>query len=292
MFAIGSIEDGLRLTWSDQLLLEYHFQTGGSRTYWHPLRMPDSPVLTMDRPDDHIHHQGIWVAWKKVNGVNFWEQPKPGADPNGFGRIVHKKVLESSADSQAARFVTQNEWVDWRSVIHLNEVRRTVVYAPQDNHLIMDITLQFHPAGRDVTLDLNRGEPGRGGLFYSGLTIRFDNAMTPGRLLDADGRTETMDIFGSRSRWCGYAGRHQEDGQVYGMTVLDHPRNSRYPTAWWVRNSENYALIQPGLCYHEPFHLPAGDTLELEYRIVFHKGYVDTELIEGVEPGRGGLMVF
>ena len=280
MFAINSIDDGLRLTWDGQLVLGYHFQTRGPRTYWHPLRLPDSPVLTMDRPEDHVHHQGMWVAWKKVNGVNFWEQPKPGADPSGFGRIVHKDVLERSADSQTARFTTENAWIDWQDTVHLSEVRRTVVYAPQDNYLAMDLAFQFRPTGRDVTLDLNRGEPGRGGLFYSGLTIRFHNALTPGRLLDADGRTEPMDIYGSRSRWCGFAGRHQEDGQVYGITILDQPGNPRYPTTWWVRNAENYALIQPCFCYHEPLQIAADDTLELNYRIVVHKGYVDPDIVQ------------
>ena len=282
MFAVDSIDDGLRLTWNRELILDYHFQTGGPRTYWHPLRLPDSPVLTMDRPGDHIHHQGMWVAWKKVNGINFWEQAKPGGDSSRFGRIVHKKVLESSADSRLARFATENAWIDWQDVVHLNEVRQTSVYAPQDNYLILDVALSFRPADRDVTLDLNRGEPGRGGLFYSGLTIRFDNAMTPGQVLDADGRSETMEIFGSRSRWCGFAGAHREDGQVYGITMLDHPDNPRYPTTWWVRNAENYALMQPGLCYHEPYKLNQGDALELKYRIVLHRGYVDPDLIECV----------
>ena len=171
MFAIDSIDDGLRLVWDSDLILDYHFQTGGPRTYWHPLRLPNSPPLTMDRPGDHVHHQGMWVAWKKVNGVNFWEQPKPGGDPNG-----------------------------------------------------------------------------------------------------------------SRSRWCGFAGKHREDGQVYGVTVLDHPCNPRYRTTWWVRNSQNYALIQPCLCYHEPFELAVGDTLELKYRIVLHEGYVDPVLIVHVLP--------
>jgi hypothetical protein len=279
VFAIDSMDDGLRLTWNGKLILSYHFQTGGPRTYWHPLRLLDSPPLTMDRPGDHIHHQGMWVAWKKINGVNFWEQPKPGADPAGFGRIVHKKVLERSADSQSARFTTENEWIDWRDVVHLNETRRTAVYAPQDDHMIMDVALEFRPTNRNVTLDLSRGEPGRGGLFYSGLTIRFDNALTPGKLLDADGRTEPMDIYGSRSRWCGFSGQHREDGQVYGITILDRPDNPRYPTMWWVRSAENYALIQPCLCYHEPFELAVGDVLELKYRIVLHKGHVDPKLI-------------
>jgi len=281
VFAINSIDDGLRLTWDGQVVLDYHFQTGGPRTYWHPLRLPDSPVLTMDRPGDHIHHQGMWVAWKKVNGVNFWEEPKPDADPAGFGRIVHRNVLEHSADPGTACFTTENSWIDGQDVIHLNETRRTTMHAPQDDHLIMDIGLQFRPVDRDVKLDLNRGEPGKGGLFYSGLTIRFDNAMTPGQLLDADGRTEAADIYGSQSRWCGLAGKHQEDGQVYGITILDHSDNPRYPTTWWVRNTENYALIQPGPCYHEPYEIAMGDTLELNYRVVLHKGHVNVDLIEG-----------
>ena len=282
MFAIDSTDDGLRLTWNGQLIMEYHFQTGGPRTYWHPLQLPGSPALTMDRPGDHIHHQGMWVAWKSVNGVNFWEQSKPGADPGGFGRIVHNKILESSADSKSARFATQNQWIDWRNVVHLNEVRRTTVHAPQDDHLIMDFALQFRPENRNVTLDLKRGEPGKGGLFYSGLTIRFNNALTPGKLLDADGRTEPMDIYGSQSHWCGFAGQHQEDGQVYGITILDHPDNPRHPTTWWVRSAENYALIQPCLCYHKPFQLAAGHVLELKYRVVLHKEHVNPDLIEHI----------
>ena len=98
MLTLESIDDGLGLTWKGQTLLNYHFQTGGQRTYWQPLRLPDSPSLTMNQPEDHVHHQGMWVAWKKVDGVNFWEQPKPGEDPTGFGRIVHQRCVAQSAD--------------------------------------------------------------------------------------------------------------------------------------------------------------------------------------------------
>ena len=171
-------------------------------------------------------------------------------------------------------------WIDWRDVTHLSEVRQTKVHAPQKNYLTIDVAIQFYPADRDVTLDLSRGEPGKGGLFYSGLTIRFDNAMTPGQLLDADGRTENMDIFGNRSQWCGFSGRHGQDGQVYGITIVDHPDNPYSPTPWWVRNAENYALIQPSLCYHEPLELAEDDTLKLRYRVILHKGRVDPDVIE------------
>ena len=189
MFALESINDGLGLTWDGQTLLNYHFQTGGQRTYWQPLRLPDSPPLTMNQPEDHVHHQGMWVAWKKVNGVNFWEQPKPDEAPTGFGRIVHQRNVEQLTDVNKAQFTVENAWVDWQDVTHLREIRRTIVFPPEPDHLAIDVRLQFQAPGRAVTLDLNRGEPGSGGLFYSGLTIRFDNALTPGQLLDGDGRT-------------------------------------------------------------------------------------------------------
>ena len=280
MLTLESIDDGLGLAWNGETLLNYHFQTGGQRTYWQPLRLPDSPPLTMNQPEDHVHHQGMWVAWKKVNGVNFWEQPKPGEDPTGFGRIVHQRCVAQSADAEKAQFTVENAWIDWQDVTHLTEIRRTTVFPPEADHLVIDVRLQFQPHGRTVKLDLNRGEPGGGGLFYSGLTIRFDNALTPGQLLDGDGRTEPMDIFGKQSRWCGFAGTHAEDGAVYGATIIDHPSNPRHPTTWWVRNRENYGIIHPSPAYYEGFQLAPDDRLEFQYRIVLHKGYVNPDLIE------------
>ena len=280
MFSLESIDSGLGLTWNGQALLNYHFQTGGQRTYWHPLRLPGSPSLTMNQPEDHVHHQGMWVAWKKVNGVNFWEQPTLGADATGFGKIVHQRMVDESISAERAQFTAENAWIDWQGTTHLTEIRQTVVFPPRPDYLIIDVQIQFRPQGRDVTLDLNRGEPGRGGLFYSGLAIRFDNVMTPGQLLDADGRAEPMDIFGKQSRWCGFAGKHAADGQIYGATIIDHPSNPRHPTTWWVRNGKNYGILHPSPAYYETFHLAQGNQLKFKYRVILHKGVVNPDLIE------------
>ena len=280
MFVLEPIDNGLGLTWNGQTLLNYHFQTDGHRSYWHPLRLPDSPPLTMNQPDDHVHHQGLWVAWKAVNGVNFWEQPKPGDEPRGFGKIVHQGLLDQSANAEVAQFTAENAWIDWSGTTHLTEVRQTNVFAPQPDYLSIDLRLQLRPHERDVVLDLKRGEPGSGGLFYSGLTMRFDNTLTPGQLLDADGRTAAMDIFGKQSRWCGFAGTHAKNGGVYGATIVDHPSNPRHPTTWWVRNRKNYCLLHPSPAYYEPFHLAQTDQLEFKYRVLLHKGYVNPDLIE------------
>lgn len=285
MFSLESTDDGLRLAWDGHPVLQYNFLKGGNRPFVHPLRLPDSPALTTDRatvvPVDHLHHQGLWVGWKKVNGVNFWEQPQEGADPAGYGRILHQTMVTQEASDEHARFTTRNAWTDWNDVQHLTETREITVRAPRDGIMVVDFRTELDAHGREATLDLLRGEPGGPGLFYSGVAIRYNDAMSPGEFLDADGRSDVDEIFGSTSRWCGCSGRHSEDGQVYGITVIDHPQNPRYPTSWWLRNRKDFCLVQPSPSYHEPFDLALGEPLTLQYRIVVHRGAVSPQVIEG-----------
>ena len=44
------------------------------RPFVHPLRTPAGHVLTVDAPDDHPWHHGLWFTIKFVNGENFWEE--------------------------------------------------------------------------------------------------------------------------------------------------------------------------------------------------------------------------
>jgi hypothetical protein len=280
MFSLESSADRLRLTWDGRHILDYRLEPEGGVPFWHPLRMPGSPALTMDRPADHVHHRGMWLAWKKVNGVNFWEQPASGPETPGYGHILHRRVLSHSIGAEQARFSTASAWIDWRGRQILTDVRDTTVDAPREGYLAMDIALQLTATEQKVTLDLRRGEPGRGGLFYSGLAIRFANGMSPGRLVDAEGKTEAEEIFGSRSAWCGFAGRHSEDGQVYGIAVIDHPDNPCHPTSWWVRNAKNYALLHPSPTYDESIEVTPGRSLTFRYRIVLHLGYTDPGVID------------
>lgn len=280
MFSISETQDSLTVNWGGQEVLGYHFPEDGNRPYCHPLRLPGGQMLTMNEPGDHVHHQGMWVAWKKVNGVNFWEQPAPGEDATGFGRIVPQRIVERTAGTRLARIIAENAWIDWQGVTHLTERRQITLGEPTtpDTMKIL-VELEFLPNEREVILDLRRGEPGADGRFYSGLAIRFDNVLTPGSLLDADGRTEPMDIFGEQSRWCSFTSRHPADGEIYGAAIVDNVKNPRYPTTWWVRNRENYCLIHPSLVYYEPFHLASDEVLKLRYFVVLYRGQPDVEFL-------------
>lgn len=280
MFSFSQTQNSLTVSWDGQQVLGYHFPEDGNRPFCHPLNLPGAPPLTMNEPGDHVHHQGLWVAWKKVNEVNFWEQPTPGSDPTGFGKIVHQRIVAQSADADSASLTTENAWIDWQGTTHLTEQREITVHSPTADAMQISVSLTLHPNGREVVLDLRRGEPGADGRFYSGMAIRFDNIITPGSLLDADGRTEPMDIFGKQSRWCRFTSQHPTDNKTYGVAIVDHPDNPRYPTTWWVRNRENYCLIHPSLVYYEPLHLASDETLNLRYRVVLYRGEPNTGLFE------------
>ena len=275
MFSLTKTRHSLTIAWHDQQVLGYHFPEDGNRPFCHPLNLPGAPPLTMNEPGDHVHHQGLWVAWKRVNEVNFWEQPAPDADPTGFGKIVHQRIVSLNTAPDSASILTENAWIDWQDRTHLNETRRVTVYSPSDNSMQMAVGLTLRATERDVVLDLRRGDPGGMGRYYSGLAIRFDNSITPGKLLDADGRTEPMDIFGKQSKWCSFTSQHPVDNETYGIAIIDHPDNPRHPTPWWVRNRENYCLIHPSPVYHEPFRLAPDESLTLRYRVVLYRGQPD-----------------
>lgn len=280
MFSLSQTQHSLIIAWNNQQVLGYHFPEDGNRPFCHPLNLPGAPPLTMNEPGDHVHHQGLWVAWKKVNEVNFWEQPAQGADPTGFGKIVHQRIISHNANTDNANITAENAWIDWQGITHLTEHRKITVHAPSTDTMRISVSLILHPNEREVVLDLRRGDPGEMGRYYSGMAIRFDNIITPGNLLDADRRTKPMDIFGKQSRWCSFTSQHPTDNETYGVAIIDHPDNPRYPTTWWVRNRENYCLIHPSPVYYEPFRLAPDKTLTLQYSVVLYRGQPDAALFE------------
>ena len=68
------------------------------------------------------------------------------------------------------------------------------------------------------------------------------------------------------------------NNETYGVAIVDHPDNPRYPTTWWVRNRKNYCLIHPSPVYYEPFHLDPDEVLTLQYSVVLYRGKPDAAL--------------
>ena len=279
MFNLQKNPSSVQVDWNGDNLLAYQYGTG-SMPFWHPISMPGSPILTEDRPADHIHHHGLWLAWKSVNGVNFWEEPPSGAPEQGYGRIVNKDLDVLEVSSSSVEFVSTSSWLDWRDKEIISDLRRTLIHRPTDRGFVIDLSIELLPTEEDVILDLRRGEPGRGGFYYSGLVIRLNNKMGQGEILDADGNMDIGSIFGKQSRWCGYSGVHQSNGQRYSVVIIDNPANPRYPTTWWVRDRPGYSLLHPSPTYYEPLKIDAGTSVMFQYKVLFYNGPIPVDDVE------------
>lgn len=279
MFYLQKNTSSLQVNWNGDPLLAYQYGSG-SMPFWHPISMPGSPILTEDRPADHIHHHGLWLAWKSVNGVNFWEESPSGAPERGYGRIVNTDLNVVEVSSSSAEFIATTSWLDWRGKEIISDVRRTLIHRPTDTGFMIDLSIELLPTNGEVILDLRRGEPGQGGFYYSGLVIRLNDKIGQGEVLDADGHTDTESIFGSQSRWCGYSGVHQVNGKRYSVVIIDKPENPRYPTTWWVRNRPGYSLLHPSPTYHEPLKIDAGTSVTFKYKLLFYNGPIPVDDVE------------
>ena len=279
MFYLQKNTSSLQVNWNGDPLLAYQYGSG-SMPFWHPISMPGSPILTEDRPADHIHHHGLWLAWKSVNGVNFWEESPSGAPERGYGRIVNTDLNVVEVSSSSTEFIATTSWLDWRDKEIISDVRRTLIHRPTDTGFMIDLSIELLPTNGEVILDLRRGEPGQGGFYYSGLVIRLNDKIGQGEVLDADGHTDTESIFGSQSRWCGYSGVHQVNGKRYSVVIIDKPENPRYPTTWWVRNRPGYSLLHPSPTYYEPLKIDAGTSVTFQYKLLFYNGPIPVDDVE------------
>ena len=73
--------------------------------------------------------------------------------------------------------------------------------------------------------------------------IRLADAFTEKKgckIVDADGRTKMVEVWGKRSNWVDYSA--DVDGEKFGVAIFDHPSNLNHPTYWHARDYGLFAL--------------------------------------------------
>ena len=238
----------------EQPILEYRYDKRRPKTYVHPLFAPNGVPITLDSPEDHVHHRGIMLGWSNVNGFDFWGEVNPGA----HGQIVHQS-FEQLEEGEPATLTSLNHWVANGKVLLVE--RRTIrVPAPAPDAVRMEWESELRPRAGPVTLDASKH-------VYNGLGVRFARGMDGGRVLNAKGATEIEQANGQRAEWCAYRGAAgPEDGKCT-LAIFDAPGNPRHPTPFFVMN-RRFGYLSAAPTFREPFHLKRGETLRLRYALV------------------------
>jgi hypothetical protein len=254
----------------------YHYlpEEAPARPYFYPALAHAGVPVTRNYPmadvegesKDHPHHRSLWVAHGDVNGTDNWSEEK------GHGRTEHLAFEGRFSGPVAGGFREVNRWVTAAGEPLLSETRDVRIYAAEGPERILDLTLRFTPVAGDVTF----GDTKEGGLISVRVATSMDGDKG-GTIHNSEGGIGEKRTWGKTAAWCDYYGPSQ--GRVYGIALMDHPSNPRYPTYWHVRD---YGLMTANPFGHSYYYndkgrngslvLPAGKTTQWKFRLVAHPG--------------------
>jgi hypothetical protein len=261
----------LTLVANGQTVWVCHFAKEDVFPYFHPVSTVGGTVLTEMGPADHAHHRAMWLAWKYLNGVNYWDWVgKKESVPDGRTERVGDEKVEIG--HQGATLVL-NLCYSAAGKPVMDEKRTIVFGLPRpDGSYTMDWRMMYTARDKDVVFDRTPpAEASWGG--YAGLSYRATPAMRDFRVLDSEGRKD-MAGHGKNARWMDLSGVVDDKGQAAGVAMFDHPANPRHPTPWFMV-VDGFRYINPAFVFAEPYTLPAGKSCTLHYRVLVHEGMGD-----------------
>jgi hypothetical protein len=249
----------------DRLLFEYRYTSTRPKTYVHPLCAPDGSPLTLDGPEDHIHHRGVLLGWSDVNGYEFFGEDNPGLPK---GRIVHQR-FEQITGGPVPLVTAVNHWVGGNEVI-LTERRTITALPPVDGTVRMQWDSELKAAKPDTVLRAGKA-------VYNGLGIRLIRSMDGGRVLNSSGADTVAEVNGESASWAAYTGA-LPSGETAGVAIFDHPSNPRHPTPFFVMNRFGYISAAP--TFREALPLDTATALKLRFAVVTFMGETRRDNLE------------
>lgn len=260
----------------DSILWTYNHATEEGKPYFHPLSTTNGTVFSDLRPNDHPWHRGLWFSWKKINGLNYWEEDRDTGKPiEGYTRLLHTN--RNVSNNKAVQFQQALEYaptIDASPI--LLETRVITVTSPDsEGRYTIDWVSTFTAPSEDVILDrtpLPNQEGGKSYGGYAGLSLRMAKTSKPGSFTNEsnlrDGESHRIS-----SPWMTYT--VSDDSSVLFM---DHPKNITFPSKWYVAPSMPY--FSPAIIHDSAYTIPAQKSLTLRYRIVVSNDLFNSETID------------
>jgi hypothetical protein len=261
-----------------------YIHAGWPKPALYPILDADGTSYTRDFPfrknaaevPDHDWHRGVWFAHGAVNGHDLWRE----IPEKKTGRIVLDQILETR-DGPTGLLRTRSLWQTSESKTLLTEETTLRITRTADATLL----------DYDVKLLATHGPVTLGDTEEGTMAVRVNEAIrvTHGKNKEKRPGTGTLvnsagdsgiPAWGKRAAWAAYSGPIAE-GRVIGVALLEHPQNFRHPT-WW--HARPYGLLAANPFGRHDFEklkndptagdhvIPAGGSLLLRYRLVFHRG--------------------
>jgi len=282
MVAVGydivETPDSIALSNEGETIWQFNHRAEEGKPYIHPLattagqvfsdlRPQDGQVFSDLRPQDHPWHRGLWFSWKKINGVNYWEEDRNTGKSEGLTQLL--KTQRSVLPDKTVTVKMDLAYAPAKTGAVVMTEERTVTIHPPDNAgaYAIDWSAKFHALESDVVLDRTplAGQPeGKSWGGYAGFSLRMDKAVLDGTFTNSEG-ISGVEANRKAARWLSYS--TPEGGSVL---ILDHPDNLRHPVKWYF--VEKMPFMTPAVIHDAPHTIPAGKTLILRYRMIIYPG--------------------
>jgi hypothetical protein len=217
---------------------------------------------------DHPHHKGIYTAQDEINGVNNWSEGE------GHGWQVHKAFSGLYDGPVVGGFTEELDWTDHDRNVYMTETRRITFYNTPAQRRFFDYEIALCASEGPLII----GDTKEGGL----ISVRVASSMEAqrengGTIVNGLGGIGEAETWGRRAHWCDYSGPIGD--RLYGIALMDHPQNPRFPTYWHVRA---YGLMTANCVGRHHFtgdpgnrwdmKIAAGETKTWRYRVLVHNG--------------------
>ncbi len=275
-FTLEKDDQGITVKCDGKFFTRYLKKSGAKPILW-PLVGPTGKEMTRGYPmrevaanekKDHIHHRSLWFDHGDVNGISFW------AEDGKNGTIEHREYTKLDDGDQAV-IQTRNDWVTPEGKVICHDVRTMTFGAGPETRWI-DFQIKVTAAnGKAVFGDTKEGSFG---MRVAG-SMRVERNKG-GKIINSEGKTD-KDAWGKRASWVDYSGPvgNDDDREILGIAILNHPRSLRYPTYWHVRTYGLFAANPFGLhdflnskTANGALTLNDGESFEMFYRVILHKG--------------------
>ncbi len=215
--------------------------------------------------EDHVHHRSMWLTHGEVNGYDFWAEGKATS-----GTIVPAGRVQVSG-GETATLKAAHDWLgpDGKRVL---SDRWHLTFGGSGDQRWIDCVFDLIATEGDV--HFGDTKEGTFGLRVAG-TMKVE-AEPGGTIVSANGQ-KNKQAWGEKAPWVDYYGPVQ--GEVEGITIMNHPESFGYPCRWHVRTYGLFAANPFGVYHFEGLKqktagtiLPAGEQRRLAYRVYLHDG--------------------
>jgi cyanophycinase len=272
-----------------KLVTSYLYADDLPKPVLYPVYTPSGVLISRGYPlrdvkgesQDHPHHAGIFFAYDRVNGNNFW------LNTSRTPHIQHIRFTEVQGGEGRGRLGVVAHWVAKDGTVLLEERRDMIFRAGPDAYAIdfhIDLVAQKDPVvfgdTKEGLLAIRVADWMREPFEKKGGVIGISGSGN-GKYLSADGDEGEKDVWGKRARWVSL--QASNDGKEVGVAIFDHPSSVNNPTYWHARGYGLFAANPLGQGVFEASRsqdkakplgltLKPGQKAHFQYRVLIYDG--------------------